>query len=109
MRAPLEYGDNFPVPSGRWNPSVPWRFPAHEILPRKPGVLGYIVPWITLGVGLTLGVLWMSWRVEPSVTPGSVHGPSPEGRVLAPVLAPSTGPAGIGPAPKPGRTRSALG
>ena len=63
MRPPLEYGDNFPVPAG-WNPSAPWRFPNHEVLPGRQGVLSRALPWITLGLGVSLGILWMSWRME---------------------------------------------
>ena len=62
MRTPLEYGDNFPVPLGRWNPAEPWKFPRYEILPYRHGLLGYVLPWITLGLGVTLGILWMNWR-----------------------------------------------
>lgn len=66
MRIPLEYGDNFPVvPTGGWNPAVPWRFPKQEILPRGSGRLSRILPWITLGLGMTLGILWMTWRAAP--------------------------------------------
>ena len=64
MRPPLEYGDNFPVPSGGWNPAEPWRFPKHEILPGRSGPLGSALPWITLGLGISLGILWMSWRSD---------------------------------------------
>ena len=64
MRPPLEYGDNFPVPTGCWNPAEPWRFPKHEVLSPRPGFWGYVLPWITLGVGVTLGVLWMSWHLD---------------------------------------------
>ena len=63
MKPPLEYGDNFPVPSsGAWNPGQPWRFPKHEILARQPGLLSFALPWITLGLGISLGILWMSLR-----------------------------------------------
>lgn len=64
MRPPLEYGDNFPVPTGVWNPAEPWRFPRHEIPAPRPGLLSTALPWITLGLGISLGVLWMSWRTE---------------------------------------------
>lgn len=58
MRPPLEYGDNFPV-AGHWNPAKPWRFPKTEVLPGRPaGVIGRVLPWITLGLGVSLGVLW---------------------------------------------------
>jgi len=64
VRPPLEYGDNFPVPTGVWNPAEPWRFPRHELLPSRQGVLNRALPWITLGLGISLGILWMSWRTE---------------------------------------------
>ena len=64
MRPPLEYGDNFPVPTGVWNPAEPWRFPRHELLPSRQGLLSRALPWITLGLGISLGILWMSWRTE---------------------------------------------
>lgn len=64
MRPPLEYGDNFPVPTGVWNPAEPWRFPRHELLPSRQGFLNRALPWITLGLGISLGILWMSWRTE---------------------------------------------
>ena len=57
MRAPLEYGDNFPVPTGAWNPAEPWRFPKHEILPQRPNPLVWVLPLITLALGLSLGML----------------------------------------------------
>lgn len=60
MRIPLEYGDNFPVPSGSWKPSVPWRFPQQH-LPGRSGWLAAVLPWVTLGVGVLLGILWMGW------------------------------------------------
>jgi hypothetical protein len=62
VRPPLEYGDNFPVPTGSWNPTVPWRFPNTEIRPRRFSMLKIVLPWLTLGLGVTLGILWMSWR-----------------------------------------------
>lgn len=62
MRIPLEYGDNFPVLSGSWNPAVPWRFPRHELVPARRGWWSFLLPWVTLGVGMTLGILWMNWH-----------------------------------------------
>ena len=61
MRPPLEYGDNFPVPTGSWDPAVPWRFPYHQIRLRKPPLLVQIIPWIMLGIGMILGfgILWV--------------------------------------------------
>ena len=65
MKPPLEYGDNFPVPTGVWNPAEPWRFPRHELFPAPPqGLLNRVLPWITLGLGISLGILWMAWRTE---------------------------------------------
>lgn len=70
MRAPLEYGDNFPVPSGLWDPRVPWRFPNGEEPLRRPSLLGHLMPWVMLGLGMTLGVLWMSGSERhPPVSP----------------------------------------
>ncbi len=69
MREPLEYGDNFPVPaSGSWDPTVPWRFPRREIHLRTPSPLARILPWITLGLGLTLGVLWVNLTTDLAST-----------------------------------------
>ena len=62
-RIPLEYGDNFPVPAGIWNPTVPWRFPKHQVQRRSSW--GLFLPWVMLGLGLTLGILWMSCREVP--------------------------------------------
>ena len=84
MRAPLEYGDNFPVPMGRWNPAEPWRFPKHELLPSRQGLLGFVLPWLTLGLGVTLGILWMNWRMglvemkSQADFPGKMSGPRQE-------------------------------
>lgn len=90
MKPPLEYGDNFPVPTGFWNPAEPWRFPKHEVIVRRRGPLSYALPWITLGLGLTLGVLWMSWRVEERPVPASPEAlrPAAEPARAAPVTAP---------------------
>ena len=93
MRPPLEYGDNFPVPAG-WNPAEPWRFPKHEILPQRQGVLGLVIPWITLGVGVSLGILWMSWHMEPGEAKPKADlpgGPRQEEVLRLPVPAPSPG------------------
>ena len=64
MRPPLEYGDNFPVAAGSWDPTVPWRFPRTEPYLQRRSLLSRALPWITLGVGVTLGVLWMSWQMD---------------------------------------------
>lgn len=91
MRPPLEYGDNFPVPTGVWNPAEPWRFPRHEILPSRLGMLSTALPWITLGLGISMGILWMSWRTE-----GVGIKPENEGvetlRTTAPAAAPDPKP-----------------
>ena len=81
MRIPLEYGDNFPVPSGFWRPTVPWRFPNHEMFPKKENGFTRLLPWVTLGLGVTLGILWMNWHLEgmqplPSVQPPVQVSPS---------------------------------
>ena len=63
-RIPLDYGDNFPVPpTGSWNPTVPWRFPQYRV--RSPSLVSQLLPWMMLGLGMTLGVLWMFWRTAP--------------------------------------------
>ena len=64
MRPPLEYGDNFPVAAGSWDPAVPWRFPRSEPHLRNQSLFSRALPWITLGLGVTMGVLWMSWRMD---------------------------------------------
>jgi hypothetical protein len=88
-RAPIEYGDNFPVPSGSWSPTIPWRFPKHEERFRSSSWFGRILPWMMLGLGMGLGILWMSWRVEPPSPglSGSLSEPSPavEGSTHSPV------------------------
>ena len=61
MRPPLEYGDNFPVPAGSWDPTVPWRFPQHEVRLKAPSPVSQILPWFMLWLGVTLVVLWMGW------------------------------------------------
>lgn len=66
MRIPLEYGDNFPVPTtGSWDPTVPWRFPKHKVELKRPSTLSRLLPWLMLGLGVTLGVLLVSWRLTP--------------------------------------------
>lgn len=64
MRPPLEYGDNFPVAAGSWNPTVPWRFPRNEPHLGRRSLFSRALPWITLGLGVTMGMLWMSWRMD---------------------------------------------
>lgn len=97
MKPPLEYGDNFPVPPGFWNPAEPWRFPKHEVIVRRRGLWGYALPWFTLGLGLTLGILWMSWRVDVEGKPPAAVNPE--------ALRPASEPAPAGPvtAPQPHR------
>ena len=63
MRIPIEYGDNFPVPPGSWDPSVPWRFPRERIQLREPSLLSQGLPWIMLVVGGILGMFCMSWAL----------------------------------------------
>ena len=71
-RVPIEYGDNFPVTRAEsWNPTVPWRFPNHEVQPKRSAI-AQLLPWLMLGLGMTLGILWMSWREAPA---GSMIGP----------------------------------
>lgn len=104
MKPPLEYGDNFPVPGGGgWNPAEPWRFPKQEVILTRQGSFNLALPWITLGLGLSLGILWMSWRTElvqpRSAFPGTV--PAQEEGLRSPVR---SGPA-IPAAPRPARPR----
>ena len=95
MRIPLEYGDNFPVPCGGWDPHVPWRFPRHEVVKLKqPSFVAQVMPWLMLGAGVTLGVLWMSWRSEV-VHAQSVDAPGSEQAVLSEGMAPAQTPAVI--------------
>ncbi len=89
MRPPLEYGDNFPVAPGHWNPAEPWRFPKHEVIVRRRGPFSYALPWITLGLGLTLGVLWMALRTDGR----SLQTISPPQPALQPVQEPKVAPA----------------
>ena len=63
MKTPLEYGDNFPVPAGAWDPSEPWRFPNHGSIRRKPGLFKVILPWLTLGLGLSVGFFLSHWTM----------------------------------------------
>lgn len=107
MRPPLEYGDNFPVTTGSWNPTIPWRFPGNEGAFRRRSVLDRVLPWITLGLGVTLGVLWMSWRMELPAR-GSQAGPDSRGsgRHEEVVRPPTVAPARAAPAAQPVRLRS---
>lgn len=107
MRPPLEYGDNFPVTAGSWNPAVPWRFPRSEGGFRRRSLRDRVLPWITLGLGVTLGVLWMSWRMELPAR-GSRSGPDSrigggQGEVVGPA---TVAPAQAAPAAQPVRLRS---
>ncbi|MBI3322753.1 MAG: hypothetical protein HYZ94_03630 [Candidatus Omnitrophica bacterium] len=99
MRPPLEYGDNFPVAAGSWNPAVPWRFPATRADVHPPSLFRMALPWITLGLGVTLGMLWMSWRMEV-----------PQQEVLRPSVGPNVeavpAPTKVAPAARPQRLRS---
>jgi len=86
VRIPLEYGDNFPVPTGSWNPAEPWRFPKHEVILPQRNVLSYVLPWITLGLGVSLGILWMGLRAE-------LVKPQPKVELRAPIAVPNARPA----------------
>ena len=108
VRPPLEYGDNFPVPTGGWNPAEPWRFPKHEILVQRPSLLSSILPWITLGVGVTLGILWMSWKLDLSSTNSKAPMPGKEmgqEESIRPLPLPSKISPGAAPASKPIRIK----
>ncbi len=106
MRPPLEYGDNFPVTAASWNPTIPWRFPRSEGKLQRRSFLDWVLPWVALGLGVTLGVWWMSWRMElpdrgSRLEPGPRSGRQEE--VLRP---PSVAPAKAAPAAPPARLRS---
>ena len=104
MRPPLEYGDNFPVATGSWDPTIPWRFPRNEGYSRRPSLFSQVLPWITLGLGVTLGMLWMSWRME--IPAGESLEQRSEGRREEVLRAPSAAPAKAAPAARPVRLRS---
>ncbi len=104
MRPPLEYGDNFPVPPGAWNPAVPWRFPNTEIRPGRPSVLRIVLPWLTLGIGVTLGILWMNWRTEEEPALQDAVSTATEGQDSSFKVPKEMAP----PVPKPDRMRSEL-
>ena len=108
MRPPLEYGDNFPVTAASWDPSLPWRFPRSDGYFRRPSLFVRALPWITLGLGVTLGVLWMSWKMElPARDPQA--GPEWTGERREGVLSsPSVAPAKAAPAARPYRQRSRM-
>lgn len=113
MRTPLEYGDNFPVPSGSWDPRVPWRFPQGEEAFPRPSWLTVLLPWVMLGLGMTLGVLWMSgnlWHpVSQTGSSGSQTLPAVSPRdsgELAPV--PASEPVEVSPRDRATETRSGL-
>ncbi len=65
MKPPIEYGDNFPVLASAWDPAEPWRFPNQEIPTRKTGLLKVILPWLTLGLGLSVGFLLSHYTIGP--------------------------------------------
>ena len=91
MKAPIEYGDNFPVvPSSEsWNPAVPWRFPQHEIRLKPVSWLQRVLPWLMLLMGVVVGVLWMSWRAPISLVGKSMETPAVEQGASASELVPS--------------------
>ncbi len=106
-RIPLEYGDNFPVTQRSWNPTVPWRFPKYQV--RSSSLLNQLLPWVMLGLGVTLGVLWMYLKaVPPSGAEDDLKELSVEktGAVVVP-RGPSTQPEG-GPRHRPRKFRSEL-
>lgn len=112
MRAPLEYGDNFPV-TGIWDPTVPWRFPQHIVRPKSVfGSFTQILPWLMLGVGVMVGVLWLSWRTEhltgnssfldKDAVPGMLN------KASVPLQGPPLAPVQASPRTRPVRGRSRL-
>jgi hypothetical protein len=107
VRPPLEYGDNFPVAAESWDPTVPWRFPRSEGYFRRPSRFSRALPWITLGLGVTLGVLWMSWRMDLPARDSQGGAEQRSGGRQEEVLrAPSVAPAKAAPAARPMRLRS---
>jgi len=78
MRIPLEYGDNFPVPAGSWDPRVPWRFPQVSQKRFSVGSLRELLPWIMLGVGITIGLAF-SVRLGTLASFSDTHGIHKEG------------------------------
>ena len=107
MRPPLEYGDNFPVPTGSWNPAIPWRFPNREIRLKRPSLLGLILPWLTLGLGITLGVLWTSWRSDGGAA-AKMNSVQTEEAAIPQVIQPSAQPVPRSPAAPAKRLKSDL-
>ena len=76
---PADYGDNFPVPAGSWDPAVPWRFPKHAIELKQLSLLQRALPWLMLGLGVALGILLMGWRfglptANAAAAPAAVKG-----------------------------------
>ena len=119
-----DYGDNFPVLPGSWDPAVPWRFPRHQIQLRNRSGLGRILPWLMLGLGITLGVLLMSWGIVDwsgkGSDPSGLRGGSMTQELRSPLPAsmgnpgvvspevPSQEPVEVVPRRVPQRTRSRL-
>jgi hypothetical protein len=87
MKAPLDYGDNFPVTSGSWDPTVPWRFPNQTIRLKQPSLFQSVLPWLMLGVGVALGVVLMGWKfgtptASAAVTPAAAVSESSKQQLL---------------------------
>ncbi|MBI3332734.1 MAG: hypothetical protein HYZ93_01420 [Candidatus Omnitrophica bacterium] len=109
MRVPLEYGDNFPILSDSWNPAIPWRFPKVGGKGKGRSLLGRIFPWVMLGVGVAVGILWMSWRQgmlgieRGTVRPAGYPATEQAGEAFSPTLQvpPADPPQGIAPRSQP--------
>ena len=116
MRVPIEYGDNFPVHPGSWDPAVPWRFPRVELRPRDSTLLRQVLPWLMLGLGLALGILWMIWQqglpvgtAEMEKAGGHSSAQKIGQKYLPTPQSPSLrGPVGVAPKSRPVRVKSRL-
>ena len=111
-----EYGDNFPVLPGLWDPTVPWRFPKHAVRLKSTSVFNQSLLWIMLGLGITVGILWVSWRLSgltqpeaPVVGEQETAVPEQAGQVVPSSEAPSSRePVEVAPRKRPMETRSRL-
>ena len=72
-----------------WNPTVPWRFPSHEVQPNRSAI-AQLLPWLMLGLGMTLGILWMSWRQAPLGPMDGLQGFLPDEKSQQMVLPPAS-------------------
>jgi len=76
--------------------------------------LSYVLPWITLGLGVTAGILWMSWRTDlPAARPALEQAPEKKlhtglGEVLEALPLPREPVPPVTPESRPARVRSEL-